>query len=140
MYKIVILLAIIFLFSYAGDYEDIDFKIDFEEAIEIGQIENKPTMVLITSKRCKWCKKLKTRTLSNDKIINRLNDKFTVVEVRRKQDDYPHKKLRARAVPTTYFVDFQGKPFMRPIIGYWNTENFSSYLDKAERKFKRLKK
>jgi len=140
MFKFLFLLPIIVFLSYGGEYDDVDLKIDFEEAVEMGKIENKPVMVLITSTRCKWCKKFKKKTLSNDKIINRLNDKFSVVEVTRKKDDYPYKKLRARAVPTIYFVGADGKPFMRPVIGYWNIENFDSYLDDAERRFKRSKK
>jgi len=136
MYKLLLILVILFTYSQAGEYDDIDLKIDYEEAVEIGQIDKKPIMILITSKRCKWCKKLKKKTLSNDKIINRLNENFSVVEVTRKKDDYPYKKLRARAVPTIYFLGSNGKPFMRPIIGYWNVENFSSYLDDAERRFR----
>jgi len=138
MFKFLLLLPFIVFLSYGGEYDDIDLKVDFEEAVDIGKVENKPIMVLITSKRCKWCKKFKKRTLSDDKIINRLNDKFEVVEVTRKKDDYPYKKLRARAVPTIYFLNSDGKPFMRPVIGYWNIENFNSYLNDAERRFKKI--
>ena len=137
MFKLFLILPILTMFSFAGEYDDIELKIDYDEAISIGKIEGKPVMVLITSKRCKWCKKFKKKTFSDDKIINRLNENFSVVEVTRKKDDYPYKKLRARAVPTIYFLNSNGKPFMRPVIGYWNIENFNSYLSDAERKFKK---
>jgi len=126
--------------AFGSEYDDIDLKVDYDEVVEFSKIQNRPAMVLITSKRCKWCKKFKKRTLSDDKIINRLNENFVVVEVTRKKDDYPYKKLRARAVPTIYFIDGNGKPFMRPVIGYWNIENFNSYLNDAERRFKKLYK
>ncbi len=116
-----------------GEYDDIDWGVDYNDAVKIGEKSNKPIMVLITSKRCKWCNKLKSKTLSDDTIIERLNASFSTVEVTRKEDDYPYKKLRARAVPTIYFLGKDGKPLMRPVVGYWNIENFNSYLDDAER-------
>lgn len=138
MYKLVIITTLLFTFAYGGDYEDIEWSFDYEEAVQTGLKQDKPIMVLITSKRCKWCKKFKAKTLSNDKIINRLNNDFITVEVTRKKDDYPYKKLRARAVPTIYFINKNGKPVMRPVIGYWSIENFNSYLDDAQRKIKKV--
>jgi len=42
--------------------------------------------------------------------------------------------LKVRAVPTIYFIDSEGDPIMKPVVGYWDIENFQSYLDDAERK------
>jgi thioredoxin-related protein len=126
------------LFGNSADFEDINWNADYEEAINIAKIDKKPTMVLITSTRCKWCKKMKEKTLSNENIIGRLNSKFSTVEVTRKSDEYPEDVLRARAVPTIYFLDTDGKPMMRPVVGYWNVENFQSYLDDAEKVAKKV--
>jgi len=122
----------------AGEYDDIDWADSYQEALNLAKAENKNVMVLITSKRCKWCKKLKRKTLSKDSIINKLNSNFISVEVTRKRDDYPYKTLRARAVPTTYFLTPEGKTIMRPVIGYWNPSNYLSYLKDVDRRVKRL--
>jgi thioredoxin-related protein len=130
-----IILTLLFpVLIFGGDYEDIDWEVDYSDAIKVAKYQNKPVMVLITTKRCKWCKKLKNRTLSNDTIIGKLNSNFVAVEVTRRKDDYPYKKLRARAVPTIYFLDANGKPLMKPVIGYWNIKNFNSYIKFATRK------
>jgi thioredoxin-related protein len=134
-----ILLFLTSIVLFAGDYEDIDWEIDFKDAMKVAKYQKKPTMVLITQKRCKWCKKMKKKTLSNDAIIDRLNENFVTVEVTRRKDDYPHKELRARAVPTIYFLSADGEKLMRrPVIGYWNVENFMSYINKAEKNAMRL--
>jgi thioredoxin-related protein len=123
-----------------GDYDDIDWADSYKEALHLAKANNKYVMVLITSKRCKWCKKLKRKTLSSDPVIEKLNSKFVSVEVTRRKDEYPHRKLRARAVPTTYFLTPDGRAVMRPVIGYWNRTNYLSYLDDVDRKIRRLEK
>lgn len=133
----VFLLLLSFLQSSESSYKDIDWSINYRDAIKTAQHKNRPVMVLITSKRCKWCKKLKYETLSNEAIIDRLNDNFVTVEIDRYKRNYPYKRLRVRVVPTIYFLDKNGKPLMRPVIGYWSAENFNSYLDDVERRLKR---
>ena len=124
-----------------ADFYDINWEDSYKEALAEAKIQNKYVMVLITSKRCKWCKKLKRYTLTNDAVVNRLNDKFISVELTRKRDDYPQKELRARAVPTTYFLDADGNKIMnRPVIGYWNVRNYLSQLDVVDYQIQRKEK
>jgi thioredoxin-related protein len=135
-----ILLFLTSIALFAGDYEDIEWELDYKDATKVANYQNKPIMVLITTKRCKWCKKMKHKTLSDDSVISRLNENFVTVEVTRREDDYPYKELRARAVPTIYFLSAEGKKIMRPVMGYWNVENFMSYIGKAEKEAMRSSK
>jgi thioredoxin-related protein len=124
---------------FGSSIKDINWEYSYEDALKEAKKQNKYVMVLITSKRCKWCKKLKYRTLSNAKVINTLNDKFISVEITRNVDDYPKRELRARAVPTTYFLTPNGKKIMkRPVIGYWNVTNYLSHLNVVDRFIKKI--
>ena len=134
----IVLLSFFYLFG--GDYHDIDWALDYRDAIKEAKSSKKSVMVLITSKYCKWCKKLKRETLSNDIVIDRVNREFVAVEVRRGAKNYPYRHLRARVVPTIYFLYNNGKPIMRPVRGYWSVENFLSYLDDAQRRMARKRK
>jgi thioredoxin-related protein len=138
--KFFFILLISSMTLFSGDYEDINWESDFSDALKSAKFQSKPTMVLITTKRCKWCKKMKRKTLGNEEVIGRLNSNFVTVEVTRRVDDYPYKELRARAVPTIYFLSAEGKPLMRPVIGYWNVENFLSYINRAEKQAMRSEK
>ncbi len=123
---------------FSDSYKEIDWSIDYRDAIHTAQTSNKPIMVLITSQRCKWCKKLKLETLSDEVIIDRLNDNFVTLEVTRGQKTYPYRHLRARVVPTIYFLTKNGKPIIRPVRGYWGVENFNSYLDDVKRRLSKI--
>ncbi len=119
---------------HGGTYKDIEWNNDYNDAIASAEVKNRPIMVLITSPQCKWCNKMKHSTLSDDEVIARLNSKFIIVEITKGEGDYPQSVLKARAVPTIYFIDNDGDPIMKPVVGYWDIENFKSYLDDAERK------
>jgi protein disulfide-isomerase len=128
-------LTIIFSFTLFGaTYKDIEWSSDYVDAVTSSEIKHRPVMVLVTSPQCKWCNKFKNTTLSDDEVVARLNAKFITVELTKGESNYPQNILKVRAVPTIYFIDSDGDPIMKPVVGYWDIENFQSYLDDAERK------
>jgi thioredoxin-related protein len=91
-------------FSAPGNvcsYDQVSWANSYEEALEEAKILDKRVMVLITTQQCKWCKRLKKKTLRNKKLVERINDQYVSVQVTRDVDKYP-KFLRAKVVPSTH--------------------------------------
>ena len=95
--------------------------------------ENKYLMVLITTENCRYCKKMKKTTFVVPKVIDRIEKDYIFVEVNRDFDEYPD-HLTVYGVPTTYFLYNDGEPIMRAVGGYWNSVDFLSFMDDADRK------
>ncbi len=105
----------------------------FTEALAKAQAENKNMMVLITTETCRWCRKLESQTLTDEAVIARLNKDYVNVHLTRDVDEYP-RYLDAPGVPATYFLDRAGKPIIKRVMGYWNVEDYLSYLDDVDYK------
>ncbi len=116
--------------------KEIQWAGSFKEALLQAQAEDKNMMVLITTKTCRWCRKLESQTLTNPEVIDRLNRDYICVHLTRDQDEYP-RYLNAKGVPTTYFLNRAGQPIIKRVMGYWNVEDYLSYLDDVDYKLGR---
>ncbi|MDH5464955.1 MAG: thioredoxin family protein [Thiovulaceae bacterium] len=105
----------------------------YDAALAQAIKEKKNLMVLITTENCKYCKKMKRTTFAIPKVIERIEKSYIFVEVTRFKDKYP-RSLKAIGVPTTYFLYNNGTPIMRGVLGYWNSIDFLSFMDDADRK------
>lgn len=105
----------------------------FKEALTLAQKEDKNMMVLITTETCRWCRKLESQTLTDETVITRLNKDYISVHLTRDVDNYPH-YLEVSGVPTTYFLNRAGQPLIKKVMGYWNVEDYMSYLDDVDYK------
>jgi aspartyl-tRNA(Asn)/glutamyl-tRNA(Gln) amidotransferase subunit B len=65
-----------------------------------------------------------------------INKDYISLRVTRGKDDYPE-SLEAPGVPTTYFLDNKGNPIIRKVMGYWNIEDYLSFLDDVDYKLGR---
>lgn len=107
---------------------------DFEAAKARAAKEGKSIYVLITTERCRWCKKMKQTTLADPGIRARISRLSVPVELTRNVDRYPG-ELKAPMVPMHYFLDAQGAVLAK-FPGYWGGEDFNAFLDDVERKMK----
>ena len=107
---------------------------DFKTAKVKAARESKIIYVLITTERCRWCKKMKQTTLANSSIRRRLSTLSVPVELTRNVDRYPD-ALKAPMVPMHYFLDTQGAVLVK-FPGYWGEEDFNAFLDDVEGKMK----
>jgi len=130
MQKILIVLCMLLLSLNAAELKWAD---TYTQAIEKAKKQNKNVMLLITTKTCRWCRKLESTTLKNQRVIERLNRDYISVHVTRDVDDYPS-DLQVKGVPTTYFLNVQGAPMIRKVMGYWNVDDYLSFLDDVDYK------
>lgn len=135
MNKIFLLLLLASFSLHAGE---IIWANSFKEALAKAKKEDKNLMVLITTESCRWCRKLESQTLTDDAVISRLNRDYVSVHLTRNVDEYP-RYLNAPGVPATYFLDRTGQPIIKRVMGYWNVEDYLSYLNDVDYKLGKKK-
>lgn len=105
---------------------------DLDTAFTLAKKEHKNVMVLVEGENCRWCKKFKHRTLSDESVEKRL-EKFVVVKVMR-EDPYVTSALpQIEGVPTVFFMK-ENKTVIETILGYRNIRKFIAVIDSVEKK------
>ena len=104
---------------------------DFDTAMQSAAKTKKTVMVMIVSQTCRWCKKMKHRTLEDERVERKLKQ-FIAVQVLR-DDVYVMKQLpKVHGVPTIFFVRPDGC-VVQEVVGYFNVEDFLSYIADVEK-------
>ena len=107
---------------------------DIDTALTMAKKEHKNIMVLVEGENCRWCKKMKHRTLSDESVEKRL-EKYVVVKVMREDGNAMSVLPPVQGVPTIFFMK-ENKAVIEEIIGYFNVEDFLSYIGDVEKKVK----
>ena len=127
MKKIILIMMLL-----TGSIFALDWVKDIDTSLEVAKKEHKNIMVMVESESCRWCKKMKGRTLSDDAVEKRL-EKFVLVKVMREDGNAMAKLPPVRGVPTIFFMK-EDKAIIEEIIGYFNVEDFISYINDVEKK------
>ncbi len=104
---------------------------DINTAFTMAKKENKTVMVFVEGEHCRWCKKMKGRTLSDENVEKRL-EKFVVVKVMREDPKVVAALPKIQGVPTVFFMD-KNKKVLETVLGYFNVEDFISYINDVEK-------
>jgi len=104
---------------------------DINTAFTMAKKENKNVMVFVEGEHCRWCKKMKGRTLSDENVEKRL-EKFVVVKVMREDPKVVAALPKIQGVPTVFFMD-KNKKVLETVLGYFNVEDFISYINDVEK-------
>jgi len=107
---------------------------DIDTALTVAKKEHKNIMVLVEGENCRWCKKMKHRTLSDESVEKKL-EKYVVVKVMREDGNAMSVLPQVQGVPTIFFMK-ENKAVIEEVIGYFNVEDFLSYIGDVEKKVK----
>lgn len=110
----------------------LDWAKNINGALKQAKSEHKTVMVFVEGENCRWCKKMKHRTISDEAVEKRL-EKFVLVEVMRENTQEMSHLPSVRGVPTIFFMKAD-KTVLEEVIGYFNVEDFLSYIDDVEKK------
>lgn len=135
MKKIFILLYLSLSILQAGELE---WESSYAKAKLKAQEKNKSIMLLVTSKSCKWCRKLENTTLKDKKVIEHLSKDYVLVHLRRCDKNYPE-HIKVGSVPATFFLDAKGNLIIKRVVGYWNAEDYLSYMNDVDYKLGKRK-
>jgi len=129
-----IFLLVGILFSTILFADEIVWQKDISAAFEKAKKEHKLVMVFVEGESCRWCKKMKHRTLSDESVDKRLQDYVAVKIFRENKEDITDLP-EIQGVPSIFFMTAQ-KKILESVIGYYNVEDFISYLNDVEKKVK----
>lgn len=129
MYK---LLLAMFLLAGTLFAEEIVWVKDINSAFEMAKKEKKTVMVLVEGENCRWCVKMKERTLANENIQKKLKSYIAVKVMRENEDDVKDLPI-IHGVPSIFFMTPE-KEVIESVVGYFNVEDFLSYISDVEKK------
>ncbi|MEA2047481.1 MAG: thioredoxin family protein [Campylobacterota bacterium] len=112
----------------------LEWEKDMDTALQAAQKEQKNLMVLVEGKNCRWCTKMKQRTLIDENVEKRL-EKYVLVKVMREDSKVMERLPKIKGVPTIFFMK-EDKAVIEEVIGYFNVQDFLSYIDDVEKKVK----
>lgn len=110
----------------------LDWAKDFKHALNEAKMKNKTMMVFVEGEHCRWCKKMKHRTLTDEAVEKRLK-KFVVLKVMREDAQAMAHLPSVRGVPTIFFMKAD-KTVLEEVVGYFDVMDFLSYIDDVEKK------
>jgi len=123
------LISILLIFT--GSLFALDWVKDIDTAFTLAKKENKSVMVFVESEHCRWCKKMKGRTLSDENVEKRL-EKFILVKVMREDGDAMKHLPEVKGAPTIFFMK-NDKEVLEDILGYFDVLDFTSYIGDVEK-------
>ncbi len=105
---------------------------DINTAFEVAKKEQKAVMVLVEGENCRWCKKMKNRTLDDENVKEKLKS-YIKVKVMREDENAIKGLPIIHGVPSIFFMTAQ-KEVIESVVGYFNVEDFLSYISDVEKK------
>jgi len=134
MYKLllIILLTATTLFS-----AQVKWAKDFKSGIETAKKEKKPVLFIISRDTCKYCVLLEDTTFKNKQVIEVLNRDFIAIRSWTNENDFIPQDLRRATpgLPGIWFLNSQGEPMYRPLLGYVGAEKFYGALGVVKKSF-----
>ena len=132
------LLLLPLFFDLTLSASSIIWQKDYASAQELALKENKKIFVFISTETCTWCKKMEATTLSDPKVVKRLNSEYVSVHVDKDHSKYPE-KLKAPVVPMSYFLK-SDSTIVDYARGYWDTVDFNLILNDVNKRIKKMEK
>ena len=111
-------------------YED-----SYQKALNKAKIENKPIMLVLSTKTCAWCRKLERQTLKKDFIKEIIKKDFIPLSIDRDHGIYPD-DFKTDVVPTVFIINAHNEERVSSIYGYKNKKEFNRLLLEASKKYK----
>ena len=126
-----ILILLLFVSSlFAEQIGELTLSNDYKKVLAQAKKENKRVYMLITSSSCRWCRKFESETLSDWTVAEALGEKYLLLHIDRDADYFP-KHFKSKRVPRHYFLT-PDEQVIYTFLGYWNVEDFTSYIDDVE--------
>ncbi len=124
---IIVIFAYLALLSSTNlSAQGLGWESSLSEAFAKSASQNRPLLVFIEQKHCRWCKKMRSQTLADSGISKRL-EKFVLVEVDKNGEEM--KSLPATRFAPTIYLYSPKKELLIRVGGYFVVEDFDSYLD-----------
>jgi len=113
-------------------FADIDWQKDLAAAFSKARQEHKVVMVMVEGEHCKWCKKMRYRTLGDESVEKKLKN-YVNIRVMEEDEKAVNTLPKIDGVPTIFFMDGD-KKVIQKLVGYYDVDDFMSFLRTVEEK------
>ena len=106
--RIALVLSLLFfsLFGSADAAKKLGYYNDYEQALAVAEIENKPMMLVVVTSYCPWCRKFERKTLASKAVASVIKEDYVAVIVDRNKDAKRFPTIyQTPRIPTVYFID-----------------------------------
>jgi thioredoxin-related protein len=103
---------------------------DMPTAFELAKKEHKDVMIMVVSEGCRWCEKMKEETLSDERVLKKL-EKYILVQADRETPSERSQLPEFNHVPVIFFMS-PHKEVIDDLRGYFPPNDFLEYLDEIE--------
>ena len=114
---------------------DLHWQKEVPATFELAKKEQKIVMVFVEGKNCRWCKKMKYRILSDEKVEKRLQP-YILVKVMEENNESMKTLPEVQGVPTIFFMDAK-RNVIEEVVGYFDVDGFITYIDSVENALKK---
>ncbi len=108
----------------------IPWERDLPTAFKKAKKENKMLMVMAVSVGCKWCDKMKEKTLSNPAVAKKLKN-YILVQADRETPNERNQLPKFKHVPIIFFMK-PNKEVIDNLRGYFAPDDFLEYLSEMD--------
>jgi len=115
--------------KYGNPY-GIPWEKDLPTAFTKAKADNKIVMVMAVSEGCKWCEKMKKKTLADPKVAKKLSN-YILVMADRETESERNQLPPFKHVPIIFFMTHE-KESLDNLRGYFDAEDFLEYLTDLE--------
>jgi thiol:disulfide interchange protein len=98
----------------------------YEEALKASKEQNKQIFLFLTAEWCGWCKKMKSGTLNDPKVKEKL-DQYIVYFLDIDKEPQAAQKFKIKTVPAYMVIDSE-ESFTIKGSGYRSTDSFLDWL------------
>ncbi|MCF6243406.1 MAG: DUF255 domain-containing protein [Sulfurovum sp.] len=105
--------------------------LNIEESLKIAKRLKKNIIVMVGEESCRWCKKMKERTLTDKRIQEKLKSYILVSVKRSDKDAIKHLDTFDGNIPSFFFME-KDKEIIDSIVGYFKADDFLEYLNEIE--------
>ena len=114
---------------------DLAWQKEVPAAFDLAKKEHKIVMLFVEGKNCRWCKKMKHRILSDEKVEKRLQP-YILVKVMEENNESMKTLPEVQGVPTIFFMDAK-RNVIEEVVGYFDVDGFITYIDSVENALKK---
>lgn len=104
---------------------------DIETAYALAIKEKKKVIIMVGEDYCKWCTKMKEKTFTDQRVMEKLQ-KYVLVSVKR-SDKSAIKYVPSfdGNIPSLFFMTTE-RELIDAVVGYFIPKDFLSYIDEIE--------
>jgi len=104
---------------------------DLESAFSLASKENKNVIVMVGEESCRFCKKMKEKTLIDVRIQKKLNNYILVSLKRSDKKSIKYISEFDGNIPSFFFMK-SNKEMIEPVVGYFKPDDFLQYIEEIE--------